>query len=245
VTAPLIGLTVGRLRGADGRLLDAASHEYAEAVVAAGGLPLLLPSVPAALAAGATEHIDGLILTGGGDVDPGLYHAERAPETDGVDPGRDAAEVALVGAALERRLPVLAICRGAQLLNVALGGSLHQHLARLSSLSHDEWDHRREPVHRVRLAPASLVARVTGSTSLEVNSVHHQGLDRLGQGLQSAGYAEDDLVEAAEDGDRRLVAVQWHPELILDVPGSRQLFEWLVASAAANLRPLCGLQEAL
>jgi putative glutamine amidotransferase len=233
--APRVGLSIGRLQGEDGRLLDAISHEYSLAVAVAGGLPMLLPELEGRLSAQLVAGVDALVLTGGGDVGPGLYGQDRQPETAGVDPVRDASELALVDAALAQGLPVLAICRGAQLLNVALGGALHQHLADHGGLAHDDWDRRTETVHEVTVVPSTLLAAVTGLDVIKVNSVHHQGLDRLGAGLEAVGFAQDGLVEAAEDRQRRLLAVQWHPELIVGQPGNQELFGWVVAQAASSM----------
>lgn len=230
---PRIGITASRMTAADGRRVDAIPHGYADAVADAGGLPLLLARPRPELAETVVSTIDALLLTGGGDVGPDRYNCPAAPETAGVDAERDASETALVAAALSHTLPVLGICRGAQLLNVALGGSLHQHLAHHSELAHDEWDRRDQAVHQVRLAPGSLLQGLVGLATLKVNSVHHQGLDELGHGLEAVAWADDGLVEAVESPGRGLLAVQWHPELIMGEPGSRQLFAWLVDQARA------------
>jgi putative glutamine amidotransferase len=152
------------------------------------------------------DGLDGLVLAGGTDIDPELYGAAPHPETGEPDRDRDRLEIALLREALERDLPVLAICRGMQLLNVALGGSLLQHIE----------GHRvpgRAVVHSVRLAPASRVGAILGSGEYGVNSRHHQCVERLGNGLTVVGRAPDDIVEAVElEGKRFVVGVQWHPE---------------------------------
>ena len=162
------------------------------------------------------DLLDGLILAGGADIDPSAYGAEPHEETIGTVPERDTFEIALARSALERDLPLLGICRGMQLLNVAPGGTLIQHLPE----SHGHEDHRRTPGtfdgadHDVRLEPGSLAARAAGEEVHGTKSHHHQGVDRLGEGLGVTGWAElDELPEAIEAPDRRFaLGVQWHPE---------------------------------
>jgi putative glutamine amidotransferase len=164
----------------------------------------------------ALDLVDGLMLAGGADIDPATYGAESHPATIGSVPERDAFEVALVRRALERDLPLLGICRGMQVMNVACGGTLHQHLPELF----DHEDHRRVlgsfdgADHDVRLAPGSLAARAVGEQRHVAKSHHHQGVDRLGDGLVVTGWADmDELPEALEAGRSRFaLGVQWHPE---------------------------------
>ncbi|NMH90864.1 gamma-glutamyl-gamma-aminobutyrate hydrolase family protein [Pseudonocardia bannensis] len=185
-------------------------RSYVDVVIASGGAPVLLPPVPAA--AGAVDALDGLILTGGPDIGPVHYGADPHPETGAVRPERDAAELAVVRRALPRGLPVLGVCRGAQLLNVSLGGTLTQHLPDV--LGH----HRHNPAPgvfgptAVRLSPGSRAAALLGERAL-VHCHHHQAIDRLGEGLVASGRAEDGTIEAVElAGHRFAVGVQWHPE---------------------------------
>ncbi len=194
------------------------STSYIRAVQRAGGRALLLPADPATVEDPheALEDLDGLLLAGGADVDPATYGAIAHETTTGTRPERDAVEVALTRAALERDLPLLGICRGMQLLNVACGGTLIQHLP--DDLGHT--DHRRSlgsfdnADHDVRLAPGSLAARAAGATLHPTKSHHHQGVAVVGEGLVESGWSElDDLVEAIEAPDARYVlGVQWHPE---------------------------------
>ncbi|MDQ6747008.1 MAG: gamma-glutamyl-gamma-aminobutyrate hydrolase family protein [Candidatus Dormibacteraeota bacterium] len=209
---------------------------YVDAVRGGGGVPVLLPPIPDAAAA-LVEHLDALVLAGGNDLDPASYGAQAHPATANTRPERDAAELALVRAALQRNLPVLAICRGMQLLNVAAGGDLIQHLPDLLG------DERHQPkpgsfaVHEVRLSPGSRAAAVLGD-SLEVASCHHQGVGRLGDGLSVSGRAPDGVVEAIEMQQRDFVlGVQWHPEEHAGRDG--RLFTALVEAArpAAVGRP--------
>jgi putative glutamine amidotransferase len=193
-------------------------RQYVDAIQAAGGLALLLPP-DAQLERDPDEVLDlldALILAGGADVDPAVYGADAHPETNGTRAERDTFEVALARRALERDLPFLGICRGMQVMNVALGGTLIQHLPE----THGHHEHRRVPgsfdgaEHDVRLAPGSLAARAVGEERHETRSHHHQGVDRLGEGLQVSGWsALDELPEAVELADRRFaLGVQWHPE---------------------------------
>jgi putative glutamine amidotransferase len=191
-------------------------RSYATAVQAAGAVALLLPPDPAALQDpdSVLERIDGLILAGGSDVDPDTYGAERHPETKGAWPERDRFELALTRRALERGMPVLGICRGMQVVNIALGGNLTQHLPDL--IGHD--GHRHTPGsfgdHPVRLEPGSLAARAAGADQINVKSHHHQGVDTLGEGLSASGWSlGDEVIEAIElPGDSFALGVLWHPE---------------------------------
>jgi putative glutamine amidotransferase len=207
---------------------------YLQQVTAAGGIPVLLPPLPGVAAA--VTRLDGLILTGGGDVDPGRYGEAPHPRTTRVSEPRDAAELELVGAALGAGLPVLGICRGMQLLNVARGGTLRQHLP-------EDAGHASVPgtfgSHPVRVAPGTRLAGILGDDAgeLDVPTAHHQGVGALGDGLVATAWAADGVIEAVElagagsgEPDPFVVAVQWHPEASTD----RRLVEALVAAAAAG-----------
>jgi putative glutamine amidotransferase len=184
---------------------------YVRAVEHAGGRPLVVPPSEDGLEE-TLEVLDGLILSGGGDLDPDLYGAAAHTETDMPQRDRDAAELRLLQAALERDLPVLAVCRGSQLLNVARGGDLVQHLP--DELGHER--HKHEPGqfsdHDVRVDPDSRVGALLGEHA-PVKSHHHQGYGRIGDGLREAAWADDGTVEALEDPEKRFaVGVLWHPE---------------------------------
>ena len=208
---------------------------YCAAVVEAGGLPLLLPHEPD-LAEAYVAGLDGLIVTGGAfDVDPTLFGAaERHPSVVTKDRRTDF-ELAACRAALARDLPLLGICGGQQLLNIALGGSLIQHIpdAVPNALAHEQPNDRGEPGHSVEVEPGSLLHEICGSTRLAVNSAHHQAVERPGEGLRVSARTPDGVIEAIEAPARRFcLGVQWHPEYQVD-PADRKIFEAFVAAAGA------------
>lgn len=221
--------------------LDAAlvPHNYIQAVSAAGGLAVLIPPGPGVRDAprDALAALDGLLLVGGADVSAGCYGARAHPLADTPQPLRDASELALVRAAAAAGLPVLGVCRGMQVVNVAMGGTLVQHLGDDPRFE----EHRRAmgsfegADHDVRLQPGSRAAAAAGAEVHRVKSHHHQGVERVGPGLRATGWAiPDGLVEALEgEGPGYLLGVQWHPEAD---PGSG-LIASLVAAAGRNGRP--------
>jgi putative glutamine amidotransferase len=203
------------------------SVAYMRSVADAGGIPVVLAPVPGTAGALA-ERIEGLMLTGGSDVDPARYGAERHAKTQAPSVARDEFEIEILAAALERGLPVLAICRGMQVLNVARGGTLNQHLP---DVVHND-THMSVPGtygrHRVRCEPSSQLGRIIGRPDVVVPTHHHQGLDRLGEGLVATAWADDGTVEAVEDpAFPFLIGVQWHPE----VGDDPTLFEGFNAAA--------------
>ena len=209
---------------------------YVEAIDAAGGRPLLVPPSEDGVEE-TLDALDGLLFSGGSDVDPDVYGAEPHPETNGTRPQRDAGELALLKAALERDMPVLAVCRGSQVLNVALGGDLVQHLPEV--VGDDK--HKVVPgvfaEHEVDVRPDSVLGSLIGDR-VSVKSHHHQGFGRLGGGLRPVAEAVDGTIEALEDPKRRFaLGVLWHPEAGDDA----RLFEELVRQAAeyraARARP--------
>jgi len=226
-TRPTIGLTSVPVVVGD-RLTDSLQHEYSVGVAAAGGLPRILPSLSGLTAA---DGLDGLVLTGGGDVDPARYGEQPWPETASVSFERDEFEIELVRLAVAEGLPVLGICRGCQVINVALGGSLIQHLPSVTSQQHLIVGDRSQVAHRVDIAEGSVLHGIVGARSIGVNSVHHQGLAEVATPLRPVAWSEDRLVEAIEYPDQPLVAVQWHPESMQGSPEQRRLFEWLVDRA--------------
>jgi putative glutamine amidotransferase len=230
VAPPLIGLSTYVEQARYGTWDEPAAlvpSSYVTAVTRTGGCPVLLPPSPRGLEE-VLNVLDGLVVIGGPDVDPHLYRAQPHPETDPPRHERDTWEVALCHGALQRDLPLLAICRGLQVLNVALGGSLHQHLPKVVGSG----THRPEPgrVHanHMVLRPGSMVAAVLGPEASGLCH-HHQAVDRLGQGLEAVGFADDGTLEAAEvPAARFAVGVQWHPE---DNPSDDRLFAALARAA--------------
>jgi putative glutamine amidotransferase len=212
VRKPLLGLTVG---SGGTRGLVVLREEYAQATVQAGGVPVVLPPGAPDDARSLVDHLDGVILTGGGDVDPALYGCPPHPRLGKVDRCRDLFEIALVHEALAADLPVLAICRGIQLLNVATGGTLHQDIPSEleASLEHRPKAARFEVAHAVEIIAGSLLHRLIERESLDVNSIHHQAVDRIGRGLVVVARAPDGVIEAVEMPSRSFIlGVQWHPE---------------------------------
>lgn len=235
MSRPLIGITTYVVPARwsywelDAALIPA---DYVRDVNAAGGRALLVPPDEEGVEE-TLDALDGLILAGGEDIDPSQYGQQPHPETFGVRPDRDRAELALLRAAIERDMPVLGICRGSQVINVGLGGDLHQHLPEV--VGHER--HKHNPPgqfveHPVAIQPGTRLAGVFGEHT-PVQSHHHQGFRRLGEGLVAAARADDDSVEAVEAPDRRfLIGVLWHPEAGED----KRLFEALVEEARSYRR---------
>ena len=230
---PLIGVTTSEMRpsamattrrhGEPPHPEMALGMTYMRTLDAAGAIPVVLPPI------GDTEayldRLDGIVLSGGPDLDPAAYGAdERHAELGPTEPSLDAFELALLEGALERGMPILAICRGLQALNVACGGTLHQHVD-----GHRQKDPATQPTHEVEIDRGSRLHRIAKARKLAVNSFHHQAVDRLGEGLRIVGRAEDGTVEAIEGSNGFLLGVQWHAEtLAAHLP----LFEALVTAAA-------------
>ena len=208
----VVAVTAPR-RTDEGRERVALNSAYVVALVRAGLVPVIVPPLlDPARAPEVLDHVQGLVLTGGNDVDPARYHASPHPKLGETDPARDAVELALLAGAEARGLPTLAICRGIQLLNVALGGTLYQDLAteRPSAIEHAGPGAR----HPLRVQPGSLLARAVGASARSVISRHHQAIRDLAPGLRATAWAADDLIEGVEraNGAPWTLAVQWHPE---------------------------------
>jgi putative glutamine amidotransferase len=231
---PKVGVTTSP-RAPEGPLLEAVERAYLDAVIQAGGLPILLPVLDPADAEQLVDTVDGLLLTGGGDVNPAAYGASPHPSVYGIDDRRDAWELALARAALAADRPLLGICRGSQVLNVALGGSLVQHLPDVTELAHRVPERHDQAVHPVEIEPASRLAAVVGATTLGVNTLHHQAVGIVGQSLVVVATAADGTIEAVEgDHGHRVLGVQWHPELLAATAEHAALFRWLVAESAGS-----------
>lgn len=232
---PLIGLSGRRwpvervpllpsaLRGEE---VDLHLSEYPKGIAAVGGLPVQLTRDADPIEM--VSRLDGLVMTGGADPDPTLYGEHPHPDLGEVERGRDDWELSLIRAALGRRLPMLCVCRGAQLLNIALGGTLVQHLDEAGV--HALWDSpRSDRCHTVRVSDGSKLGALYGP-SVVTNSLHHQAVGRPGDGVIVTGTADDGVIEGFElDGRPEVLAVQWHPEMLAEQPDPA--FAWLVDEA--------------
>ena len=240
---PLIGVPCARDQSTRWHQapLMAVQESYLSALTGAGGAPLLIPlELPASALERIAGRLDGLLLAGGEDIAPHLYGATPHPKVRNVDQGRDESEIWLSRWALAHDLPLLAICRGLQILNVAAGGTLYQDLPTEwpAGLRHDRYypaHPRDELAHPVRLAAGSRLRQIFEAGELWVNSRHHQAACRLGEGLAASAWAPDEVIEGLEAPGRRfVVAVQWHPENLLEgAPATRQLFRAFVEAAGA------------
>ncbi len=231
---PIIGVTMSFQEPASGQGSEyfALYRRYVAAVERAGGVAVGLPAQPEAVA-DVLPILDGLLLSGGGDVAPDLFGQERHPKTRQIDRQRDDFELALVREWVRADRPLLAICRGIQVLNVALGGSLIQDIADQVAHPLIHQKSEGEARHLIRLQPSSRLAGLLGDDELEVNSYHHQVVQNLAPGLQAVAWAADGVVEGVErPGARFVVAVQWHPELMVHNDARQlQLFVGLVEAA--------------
>ena len=237
---PLIGLSGRRVPAESiplfdytalhGEEVDVHLSEYPKVLEKAGALPVQLTRNTNA--AEVVQRLDGLVMTGGADPDPGLYGETPHPELGPIERSRDDWELALIRAALDARLPMLCVCRGAQLLNIALGGSLVQHLD--DADSHQRIGHPRiDRCHTVRVSPGSKAEEIYGG-DVPTNSLHHQAVGRPGDGVVVTGTADDGVVEAFElSGRPEVFAVQWHPEMLSDTVDPA--FVWLVREASDRL----------
>lgn len=241
---PLIGVTTSEVRvaasvdptpqGEPPRREMALGLKYLAALEAAGGLPVVLPPLSTRTVGPFLERLDGICLSGGPDLDPDSYGGPRHDQLGPTWPELDEFELELARSADELEMPILAICRGAQALNVARGGSLHLHLPDLgaSTIEHRQRELGDRPTHSVEVEPRSLLARTTGVEHAEVNSFHHQAAKIVGRGLRAVAWAGDGVVEGLEARDREFVlGVQWHAEGLTDRPEQAALFSALVAAA--------------
>ena len=239
--SPVIGLTTNRLASTNPLAPNhGVSEAYVQAISNAGGLPLLIPlGLPEHDWQALAARLDGILFTGGSDLDPAIFNGTPHPRVYDVDPDRDALEIALARHAAGTGRPFLGICRGAQAVNVALGGTLYTDIADQvpGALRHDWYpdiprDYR---AHPVTLAPSSRLAGILGTTQPQVNSLHHQGLQHIGAGLAVTGHAPDGMVEAVELPHHPFgIAVQWHPEWLQDDPAMRALFRAFIEAAAGG-----------
>lgn len=223
---PLVGMTMTYRRHEESWSI---SRDNSKAVWAAGGLPLALPWHHEGKGIQAyAERLDGLLLTGGNDIDPHLFGEEPIPGLGEVEPERDRAEIALVREMISREKPILAICRGCQILAIALGGEMYQDLGsqREGILQHSQRAPRAHASHSIRIQRGSRLHRLAGTETVRVNSFHHQAVRRVPDGCSVAATAPDGVVEAFEsEGKNFVVGVQWHPEnMMSDEPFAFHLF---------------------
>ena len=233
MTRPVIGITAGF--SDDGERFSL-RDDYVHAVEMAGGLPLVLAPGSLALVPEMLARLQGLLLSGGADVDPGLYGEAPHPTVKNVRAERDAFELALARRALDTELPLLAICRGQQVLNVATGGTLVQDIPSQvkGAADHDPAGERWDAAHEVRILPGTRLRAILGRDQVAVNSFHHQSVKTPGRGVCVSAYsAPDDVIEGIELPTHRFaVGVQWHPEAFWDRPNTFQpLFEALVEAS--------------
>jgi putative glutamine amidotransferase len=213
--------------------VHAVNRVYVTAVRLGGGLPFVVPMLDPSDASAVVAELDGLVLSGGGDLDPATYGGVAGPDLAGVDSERDLWELALVTAAEDLGVPVLGICRGLQTLNVAAGGTLIAHLPDCTDQAHRVIERDSEAVHPIDVVSGSLLDGLTGA-GCGVNSLHHQAADRVGSGLKAVAFAPDGVIEALEDTRwGRTLGVQWHPELLTGQPEQVALWSWLVDASAA------------
>lgn len=242
---PLIGVTTSEVRrvahsdplpeGDPPQAEMALGMVYARAVERAGGIPVVLPPIDTGAVGALVDRLSGICLSGGPDLDPAGYGAAPDPELGPIEPALDEFEVAVARRADGLGLPMLGICRGCQTLNVARGGTLHQHLPAITdgSIEHRQKVPGRQATHTVALDPDSTLAGITGPAPLDVNSFHHQAVETLGRGLRAVAWAPDGVVEAIE-GEGFVLGVQWHAETLIDQPRHLGLFEALVEAASAH-----------
>ena len=242
---PLIGVTTSEIRTPDEfkpkpegdppRKDLALGFRYFEAIEQAGGIPVIVPPLGPQAIDPLLSRLSGICIAGGPDIDPRSYGGAGHPKLGPTEPELDRFELAVMWAARARCLPTLAICRGAQMLNVALGGSLHMHLPDEAG---GRVEHRRAgsegpaASHAIRVEPGSELGRVLGAERVTVNSYHHQAVRKLGRGLRAVAHADDGVIEAIElDGPDFVVGVQWHAEC-MEAPEQRALFEAFVDAAS-------------
>ncbi len=210
---------------------------YLQAIERAGGAPVVLPPLGPGAVRPLLDRLAGLCLSGGPDLDPATYGQRAGDHLGPTWTDLDFFELAAARGADARGLPILAICRGMQTLNVARGGTLHQHLEPRAGIAHRQSEAAEQPTHPVRIAAGSKLASVIGGEEAEVNSFHHQAVDRLGSGMRAVAWAPDGVIEGVQAEDREFVlGVQWHAECLTDRPEELDLFAAFVEAAETGAR---------
>ncbi len=240
MNAPVIGVTTFHTSNpANGLQYLSVTETYIQALVQAGALPVMVPlGLPEGSLLAIQRILDGLLFTGGGDIDPSWYGESAHPLVDNIDTERDRVEIYLARAAAENGLPFLGVCRGLQTINVAQGGTLYRDILdeRPDSIKHAMFESapRTHLAHPVAVDPDSRLATILDGLEPRVNSGHHQGVRELGAGLQATAFAPDGVIEAFELADHPFgLAVQWHPEWLTHLPEMAALFKAFVEAAAA------------
>jgi putative glutamine amidotransferase len=233
---PLIGITTNQSHNVYGQPTIMLMQSYVNAVMQAGGVPVLIPSLIAEDGWDAAySHLDGILFSGGGDISLDYFRGDPHPRIDDIDLQRDSVELKFIQTAVSDGKPFLGICRGCQIVNVALGGTLYTHIPDQvpNALDHAYPGNRRTVlVHEVKIEEGTRIADIYGEPIIKVNSLHHQGLKDIAPSLRVAGHSPDGLVEAVELPDHPFgVAVQWHPEWLTDQQSTRNLFRKFVAAA--------------
>jgi putative glutamine amidotransferase len=238
--AALIGITTAHMPHPEGLPMVAVQESYVRSVLNAGGVPVLIPlGLQLTDLQVILERINGLLLTGGGDIDPKRFAGENHPTIHQVDPDRDEVEIRLVEEAVRTGKPFLGICRGIQVINVAFGGNLYTDIG---SQKPDSLDHKwvtGRPwsylAHSIQVQENSRLAKILGGTDLKVNSLHHQAISQIADGFQALAFAPDGIIEAIElPGHPFGMAVQWHPEWLQEHPPMRALFKAFVQAAGGH-----------
>lgn len=235
--SPIIGVTTYQGKN-DGKVpIVALLRVYVDAIVQAGGIPVLIPSILNDIARTELyEHLDGILFTGGGDIAVDRFGGDPHPRVDNVDGERDSIEIALLDTLVHDEKPFLGICRGFQIVNVGLGGTLYTHIEDQmpGALKHDYYpDYQRDFLaHKVKVQSGTNLAKILRETDLSVNSLHHQGAKEISPSLRPAAFAKDGLVEAVELPNHPFgIAVQWHPEWLTNQPATQRLFRAFLEAA--------------
>lgn len=237
MSKPLIGITTFHTDSQRGYVYISVTQAYVSALARAGAIPVMVPlGLSQDDLAALLQKLDGILFTGGGDIDPALYAGEPHPTVHDVDPVRDQTELFLVHQTVERELPFLGICRGLQIINVALGGSLYTHIQAQHphALKHDFFPGypRNHLAHPIQLREETTLARIIGHPIVQANSLHHQGIRRLAASLTTSAKAPDGIIEGVElPGHPFGLAVQWHPEWLQDQTEMQALFTAFVKAA--------------
>ena len=242
MTSPLIGITTGIRADEDGFERLVLGHTYVDAVIRAGGIPVMIPAnLPTSMFAEVMDRVDGLIFPGGPDIDPVLFHGDAHPRVYGIDARRDTLELDLTRMAVSAKKPFLGICRGIQVINVALGGTLYTDIEAFAPGGEKHDFHPGHPydykAHPVTVTEDSLLHKIVNSGAVRVNSLHHQAIKDVAPVLNPIGYSHDHLVEAVElPGHPFALGVQWHPEWLPEEPQMQAIFRELIKAAGKSVK---------